>query len=378
MDAAAPTHDRSAALDGYRGFAILIVMLNHVYLSSGLPRWMSSVDFLLRGGAVAFMVLSGYLVTLSLLKEEARTGSIDPWDFLRGQLVRLYVPMVAYLTVVCLWFWNEPGFVLWKSVRVLWADPNTARGMNWSGHLYTLAAQLQFFVWWPLLLGRIPERRRVALVGALVLAATMWRTAGMARAVLSGGNDLRTDFVYAPLLVGAWAACFASAGGIDWIFRLSPRRSGLLGLGALLGVGVTRSPSTMLGFASEALRSRALAWRNLAFVGLSLRGLVGLGALLAFAGLVFLLHRGSPAWLSSLFSFPPLAGLGRIAFSVYLWQSVFCLGITGTPADRFPLSVVVAITTGLLAYRWVEVPSLEWRSRLKKAGARPDSSRRAT
>lgn len=143
-------------------------------------------------------------------------------------------------------------------------------------------------------------------------------------------------------------------------------RSGPLGILILGTIAFTRSPSTVLGLVSPGLGEQSAALRELPLVGLVLRGLVSLSAMVAFVGLAFLLHRGRPAWLSRLFSIPPVAALGRISFSVYLWQSVFCLGVTGTPADRLPWSLAFATAFGYAAYRFVEIPSLRWRSQLKK------------
>ncbi len=365
---ATATELRSVALDGYRALAITIVMLNHARFSVGYPDWLMSMGGFIRGGVTAFMVLSGYLVTLSLLKEEAHSGAMGGWAFLRRQAVRLYLPALAYLAVVCVWFSDRPGFSLWQSVRVLWADPHTAKAFSWGGHLYSLAAQIQFFVWWPLLLRVIPRGHRLLPVTGLMVLGVAWRTLGKEWAIQENGNYLRTDFVYGSLLVGAWWAILVQKGRMEWILRLRGLQLLPLVGAAVFVIVFTRSPSQVLGVFSDDLRDWVAPWRERFPVVVTIRALVGLAAMMAFGCLSFLLHRGRPARLARLFSLPAITWLGRISFSVYLWQNIFCFGTTGTWADRFPLSVLASIGCGYLTYRLVELPSLRWRSRLKRPG----------
>jgi peptidoglycan/LPS O-acetylase OafA/YrhL len=362
---------RSVALDGYRALAITIVMLNHARFAVGYPDWLVPMAGFIKGGVTAFMVLSGYLVTLSLLKEEARSGVMGGWAFLRRQAVRLYVPAIAYLAVVCVWFSDHPRFLLWKSVRVLWGDPNTATSFPWSGHLYSLAAQLQFFVWWPLALRIIPRGHRLLPVTVLMVLGVAWRTLGKEWAILDKGNYLRTDFVYGSLLVGAWWALLVQKGRMEWILRLRGLQLLPLVGAAVFVIVFTRSPSQVLGVFSDDLRDWVAPWRERFPVVVTIRALAALAGMMAFGCLSFLLHRGRPARLAQLFSLPVVTWLGRISFSVYLWQNIFCFGVTRTWADRFPLSLLASVGCGYLTYRLVELPSLRWRSRLKRPTVEP-------
>ncbi len=359
---------RSVALDGYRALAITIVMLNHARFAVGYPDWLMSMGGFIKGGVTAFMVLSGYLVTLSLLKEETRSGMMGGWAFLRRQAVRLYLPALAYLAVVCVWFSDRPGFSLWQSVRVLWADPNTAKAFSWGGHLYSLAAQIQFFVWWPLLLRVIPRGHRLLPVTVLMVLGVAWRTLGKEWASQEHGNYLRTDFVYGSLLVGAWWAILVQKGRMEWILRLRGVQLLPLVAAAVFVIVFTRSPSQVLGVISDDLRDWVAPWRERFAVVVTIRALVAMAGMMAFGCLSFLLHRGRPARLAGLFSLPAVTWLGRISFSVYLWQNIFCFGTTHTWADRFPLSLLASVGCGYLTYRFVELPSLRWRSRLKRPG----------
>jgi peptidoglycan/LPS O-acetylase OafA/YrhL len=362
---------KSSALDGYRALAVSVVMLNHTRLGDGYPTWMTLLDPFLRGGVTAFMVLSGYLVTSSLLREEAQAGAIDLRRFLGKQAVRFYLPALGYLTIsLGIWGWQTPGFNWWAALRVLWASPwtgDTPSGVTaLTGHLYSLAAQVQFCLWWPLLLCLLPLGRRFVPVTVIMLALAAWRILGRELAIMEDASTLRTDYIFGSLMVGAWWALAASKGLMDWILRLTGMRLVPIAGTALLILVFTRSPSAFLGLISPDLRAWVAPWRELPAVAISIRGLLSLVAMMAFGCLAFLLHQHRPVRLADLFAWRGITWLGRISFSVYLWQNVFCFSISGTPLDFFPWNVVASIACGFIAYKLIEVPSLRVRSWVKQ------------
>jgi len=97
-----------ASLDGLRGIAILAVMLHNArYLPGG---------FL---GVDIFFVLSGFLISVLLLQERQRTGTIRLGAFCARRALRLLPALFALLAVVLL----APGlFYLaappWKDVAI--------------------------------------------------------------------------------------------------------------------------------------------------------------------------------------------------------------------------------------------------------------------
>jgi peptidoglycan/LPS O-acetylase OafA/YrhL len=52
-----------------------------------------------------------------------------------------------------------------------------------------------------------------------------------------------------------------------------------------------------------------------------------------------------------------------------LWQNLFCFGLSETRFDTFPLNLLASIVCGYIAYRLIELPSLRWRSKIKKRSA---------
>ncbi len=374
--AEATTSSRSEALNGYRALAIMVVMLAHARFGDAYPGWMRPLDPFIKGGVTAFMVLSGYLVTHSLLAEEAKRGKVDLPAFWGGQWVRFFVPAVPYLAIALL-IWGMPtaGFGWEPALRMLWISPWTGDGFggatHLTNHLYSLSAQTQFCLWWPLLLLAIPKGRRFAPATLVMLLAATWRIVGREIAIAHNETQQRTDYVFGSLMVGAWWAIAAAKGRMDWILRLSGARLLPVFGGALLVLAFTRSPSAFLELISPGLRQAVAPWRENPAVAVSIRVLLSLVAMMAFGCLAFLLHRGRPVRVAQVFAWPGITWLGRISFSVYLWQNVFCFGVSNLKIgsvrlDDFPINMVASILCGYLSYRLLELPSLKLRSWVKQ------------
>ena len=86
---------RVPGLDGLRAVAVLIVFASHV--EAFLPL---ATLLVVPGGTVGldpFFVLSGFLITALLLKEQARYGTIMRWYFYKRRMVRLFPPLFFLL-----------------------------------------------------------------------------------------------------------------------------------------------------------------------------------------------------------------------------------------------------------------------------------------
>lgn len=211
------------ALDGMRFIAIALVYLFH----GGIPQVASGIDALAhragwqptpgrapawsRGEAIVdngwigvqlFFILSGFLITTLLLREEARTGRIDLRAFWMRRILRIW-PL--YYLIVGLTFFVLPaleGALARESTRELWKWhllPFLAFGGNWSmavlgpvqyaaiSVLWSVCVEEQFYLFCPLLIAWVRPSRRVGLIVGLmglgVAARAVTATAVERRAV---------------------------------------------------------------------------------------------------------------------------------------------------------------------------------------------------
>jgi peptidoglycan/LPS O-acetylase OafA/YrhL len=172
------------ALDGVRGIAILLVMLSHFLLREW---WTDPQVFsLVQGGWLGvdlFFVLSGFLITGILLDTKGRSNY---WSgFYRRRVLRIFP--LYYTAVIITWFATyfienqRPGG--YDSFGWFFAfAPNIAIGLKneWSwhshifnlNHLWSLAVEEQFYIFWPLMVRFVPIRYLLGLCALLVYFST--------------------------------------------------------------------------------------------------------------------------------------------------------------------------------------------------------------
>src|SRR5579871_4680695 len=134
---------RIPQLDGWRGIAILLVLVSH------LMRWCCPWAFKIGGRGVGiFFVLSGYLITSRLLRENECSARISLRRFYIKRFFRLmpcawlYLIFLAVLGVLqplemagCLFFFRG-------------ALPSTPTHIL-TGHFWSLSIEEDFYLLWP-------------------------------------------------------------------------------------------------------------------------------------------------------------------------------------------------------------------------------------
>ena len=152
-----------------------------------------------------FFVLSGYLITTLLLREEQRTGFISLRLFYIRRGLRLFPALWLYLSVVAViilagWLPHNP----WHSfVSSLFYVRNLVGRGHETQHLWSLSIEEQFYILWPLILVGLPRRDRARLAVALgaLVGVTLWRIYAARTGLASvGALYIRSDFRFdAPL-----------------------------------------------------------------------------------------------------------------------------------------------------------------------------------
>jgi len=338
---------RSAPLDGIRALAVFAVLAYHAHY------WWAVGGYL---GVDVFFVLSGFLITGVLLRTHRSWRGYR--DFLARRAVRLMpallVALVGVIAIVTLVGTVEERRALWPcsgaSASYLMNLPFAEDlGCSAMWHVtWSLASEQQFYLVWPLLLSVLVVRRHRALVASLALGG-----AGLAWQVMlriQGRSTARLDF--APdgrslvLLLGCALA-------LSLRFPLRPLKGlALRGRQADVAAGVAVG---ILGFCFVT-----------ADVSPSLGALPAIVAAgVATAVLVAaLVHAPADSLAVRVLGSRPLAYLGRISYSLYLWHEVAyrlaeLLGPRGSAVaetSRWVFAVLLAAAS----HAWVEVPTQRW------------------
>jgi peptidoglycan/LPS O-acetylase OafA/YrhL len=269
---------RRPDLDGLRGLAILLVLVEHTAISDTylLPFTPAIM------GVTTFFVLSGYLITGLLLLEDP----IDLRNFYLRRVIRLGPALLVMLALVALvGVAHGTAWMTGVATALLYVT-NWAHAMDvdlgLAQHTWTLAIEEQFYLLWPLALLAVRRRWLLAVAVALALAGSAMyatRTGPWFYSTLTNG-------------AGLMAGCAAAMLG-----RRLPPTAGLVGV-ALIG-------------------SAAVLWSQP----------------LAIAGAILVVTSPIRALL-------PLAPVGRRAYSLYLWSWPL-VALLGGPI-ALPLTILAA------------------------------------
>ncbi|WPU08579.1 acyltransferase [Pseudarthrobacter oxydans] len=348
---------RFDALDGIRSLAVFAVFTYH------------AVPSLMRGGGAGvdiFFTLSGFVITLLLLNERLKHGSVRLGAFYLRRMARLW----PALLLVCLavaslslllpsssWR-DEQGNALLSSLHIMnfarggWFAPSISGGAM--GHTWSLAVEEHFYLVWPLLL--IVGFRFLALRGLLVVTLCLSAAAVAVRLVLQlqgagwervyNGPDTRAD----QLLIGCALAVVFKMSEVNpelaRRLKVTGRVAGVAAALALVGLCVAVTYPRGEGAWDVAYRSFAPA-------------VIALATAVVIAAVV-----SQPKHtLTRLLDAPALSRPGRrLSYGVYLWHYpvLFALTpvITGESSGliRFAAALVITVALAWLSARFIEEP----------------------
>ncbi len=339
----AVTHARIPVLDGWRAIAIGLVLWHH--LSMNLYRdeaqyWSHSVSQLGAFGVDIFFGLSGLLITSLLLEEYRRNGFISLSRFYTRRIFRILPPVFALLLAIgLLGLFRSP----WEVASCLgffrnYLHENLAGG--YTKHLWSLAVEEHFYLLWPALLLWLCHKRSDARpVAYMSIAFGLWRvfdhqSGATAHLLANVVEHFRTDLRADSLLWG----CFVA-------------------------------------FLVDAPESRAKLQRHLNAPVVALCALATLLftifysmlASLWIAMLIPVVIAGTilhPEWrVCRLLELAPVRFLGRMSYSLYVWQQLF-LTAGWTPGNAIapaaPWNLVAAFAVAAGSYFLIEKPCMKF------------------
>jgi peptidoglycan/LPS O-acetylase OafA/YrhL len=281
--------DRIPTLDGWRGIAIALVLFDHIQESltrSYLRPWTQTGQH----GVTIFFVLSGFLITSKLLE-----GPIQLRRFYLRRFFRLMPAAWTYLGALLLFNWmtGKPFVTLAGLSACLFFYRNFALhvGSGVTGHFWSLSLEEQFYLIWPgiLLLAGVRRCRWIAAAGAIACAAYRWYFwAHYNHNLLNDETQVRAD---APL-----AGCLLALLLADTRVRAAAVRWSMICAAPALAV--------------------------LLYCVARFQWLPPLCECVAIAVLIGATMLHPTMLIPRVLSLPPIAWLGTISYSIYVWQEV--------------------------------------------------------
>jgi peptidoglycan/LPS O-acetylase OafA/YrhL len=331
-------------LDGLRAVAIICVLIEHeLSRSLHIPGWENFGSL----GVMLFFVLSGFLITGLLDKENTNKGTIDLRAFYIRRALRIFPAFFVMIAVtVLLISMKLVTDISWLSVLACCLYLRNVVGSGDAlGHTWTLSLEEQFYVFWPPIMKWLGQEKAVWFATGAVVLITIWRTI-----VLFTHKEYSSTFIARPdvrfdsMFIGCCVALFLSQ---------YPLNSSIQKKISLFSHPLWIAPALIL-------------WTQLG-------DKLPYGGLLYFtiqmflaAALILNLVVMGKSIFSTWLSHPWLVFMGKLSYSIYLWQQIF---IFSKDPDWswvrvFPIDLIFAMAAGVTSYYLIERPFLKLKDSL--------------
>ena len=350
------TTGRIAGLDGLRAMAVLAVLGYHLRPSA------VSGGFL---GVDVFFVISGFLITTLLIREQRTGGRIDLRAFWTRRARRLVPALVTIVATSIVVAWLVDGDLLvgigrqtigaatfstnWVEIGAS-TDYFDATSPLLFNTFWSLAIEEQFYLLWPIVIvGLVRARVRAAPAAVFTLVAAGGSAALMSVLSASGASATRVYYgtdthMFGMMLGASLAFAFAAPVAI-----LASRRWHRLRLWVgFVGMAAVLALIFGLGHASSFTYHGGIALASVCSV------------------LMVVALPGAPTSFTRLLQIRPLVWVGERSYGIYLWHWPVFLIVSellpapapGVPPTLLTVLSVLAATAILseVSYQWIEGP----------------------
>jgi peptidoglycan/LPS O-acetylase OafA/YrhL len=352
------TSSRIPSLDGLRALSIGLVLFAHTSGTRFFPSFEVSRYKLGNLGVRVFFVISGFLITSLLLEELDATKRISlKWFYIRRAL-RIFPAAYAYIAVMCLC--TAAGVIALNRGDLLHAVTYTVNYAKirsfYIVHLWSLSVEEQFYFLWPAVLLLSGRRRGLQIAAAVMLAAPALRsliTLWIPKWTWTLGFSFHTN---ADVLA---AGCVLAGirpwlGTQPWYLRFL-RSAWFLAVPAAVIVGSYFETSLVPAFYLK-MQESSVPWNF---------PVMNIGIALIIDRCV----RFPSDLVGRILNWRPIAFVGVLSYSTYLWQQVFLNRLSNSPACWFPINLMLTAGAALASYYLIEKPCLDLRKRIERAWA---------
>ncbi len=338
---------RIPSLDGLRALSISLVLLAHFAYSNGCPIQHSAwMDVYAHYGVRIFLVISGFLITSLLLREQERTGTINLRQFYLRRAYRLLPAAYLYLVVVTIIFHQSLPY-RYLVAAYLYLTSYALHSPWVLMHLWSLSVEEQFYLLWPtaLALGLVAARRFG--LGAVAIAPVF-------RFALSGVWYLGTLWSFPAVADSLAAGCLLAL----YQSEFEKHRSFFRWRGFPLIWALTLSMPLLHQY-----HYLIKFWHVSGLVQVSAITIFNLGIVLCIQNAITV----RPRFLNT----PVLVWIGNLSYSLYLWNMPFTNPDVRSWATTFPQNLILTLLAATVSFYAVEQPIRNMREhRAKQAGRR--------
>jgi peptidoglycan/LPS O-acetylase OafA/YrhL len=327
-------------LDGWRAIAILTVLLAHGQdsINNFIGNEVSNMHSFGLLGVRIFFGLSGYLITLRIIEEMDVNGHLSLKGFYLRRFFRIIPPLAVFcLTTLILGSSNIIPVSVTEWLGGLFFFSNFVDKHWFMGHLWSLSVEEHFYLIWPIIFILTPKNKLHLFILISVIVLSVWR-------------------------IAAWKFQLYSSPAIFW-GRSDIQFDGLL-WGCFFAVMRRHANTTIINyFSSNTVFSITLILFVLSLIEWShdykIKMLIYSFQSLLIALMIFYTSSAQKNVLISTLETKPLRWIGKLSYSVYLWQQLFFVPNKDLISSMillqsFPLNLLLVMIIATFSYYTVE------------------------
>ncbi len=299
-------------LDGLRAISILLVMGFH---QLGPITYFFGDQFSGWAGVDLFFIISGFLISSILLKEQDRDGTFSMKNFYVRRWLRICPAYYVFLTAMFVFMLSQ-GRHEYSAFAVagLYLS-NIDLAFGWGlmppitglAHTWSLSVEEQFYLLWPAAM-KISKGKAFALCVSLIVLVYFWRlfliTQGCSWMRISSGLDTKLD----SLMFGVLAAMLWRKPNVSSYLKNLFSQNGtqaLVALAVLVSLHFLGHPSV------DEKEAQLFFW-----------GIKMPLTLISMTTLLLSLVSNTNTRLVKFLSTKPMVFIGRLSYSLYLWHII--------------------------------------------------------
>jgi len=348
-------------LDGLRAVAISLVLIGHFH--SKANEFLIPLSWL---GVQLFFVLSGYLITriIQLQKQKIDSctlkKSVAIRTFYVRRMLRLF-PLYYVVIALTLLLDVEKAREIWPYLVFYLTNLKIALNAGWIGdfsHLWSLAAEEQFYLLWPWLIIFLPAKYLPRVLVLVIVSGLVFRLS----MVIAGQSIYSNLLIFGVTDALGMGALLALVSNMRSDTRLQVRIKSIF----FKGLPV----AAVLGFVGASWIFFSVEWSSATF-SIWATFLTSL----PFTWIVWHCSSGFTGLLGKFLSSRPVVYLGKISYGVYVIHAfvpsmLISLNIAPTSLPRgveawFLLIVVTTILLASVSWFFLERPANRLKSRFK-------------
>jgi peptidoglycan/LPS O-acetylase OafA/YrhL len=297
-------------------------------------------------GVNVFFVISGFLITSLLLREDRLTGRISLRQFYIRRAFRILPPFWIFLGTIVL-LWKLGAFeTRWAHLAVAFTFlRDYIAGDWWTGHSWSLSVEEQFYLLWPAAMVLAGRRRSLWIASGLIVAAPAIRV--LSHLFVTGRFGPIEFFMFHMRVDSLMFGCALA------LVQNSPRLDGF-------AKRVLNWPGMLLALCFFLFLSGYLNYR---FQGYYLLPFGYTFEAITISYLLLYFVRSPDSVGGRLLNSRFLVHVGVISYSLYLWQQLFLTDLLRSRLSNFPVNLIAAFVAAELSWRLVEQPALRLRQR---------------